>query len=226
MISTMTWIQASFSFLTAGPRFTLDLPADFGGMPQLSTPIHNGFGGRSLTFIPSALDEPLTDSTLVRTLPAAEGRQAQLFERRGSPVIWFLRWPLAAGALYTHLVEEDGIARAQLIADNLGVVEDDAIGLPFALLEGVLRSAASADLGWHEEALFESTGHQGRAIALRRPSYLAESQVVTIPDGEQSGFNLVRVGTSFGLEMHVNSRGSLDDAVDVAEWSAGSLRMA
>jgi hypothetical protein len=103
--ATESTVEVTFSFLVSGPAFRLLIPADFDPVPELNSPLYNGVGGRDFTFHPKQRDVPAEGYVFLGTISDRDGRAVELFERIEPPPIWWLRWPLNAGSLYTHLRE-------------------------------------------------------------------------------------------------------------------------
>lgn len=194
-------IQIGFSFLTTGPPFEAALPSEFRPVPKLSAPINiygAGGGGRSFDFISSAVDGGMRTSRYLGTLTGTEGRTVELYERDEEPRIWWLRWPLASGAIYAHLREEDGAEMADVVASRLGIVETE-FGTPFLLPSAPLEPGVAGVPGYQEFAAFESTR---AAIGFRRPGYLEQGRRrVRARFGQE--FFKARAGAPFGVEISV-----------------------
>lgn len=204
VIPTLT--EAGFSFLVAGPKFRLLLPSDFEPVPSLSSPLRFGKGGRSFDFVPAHRDRGVTEEhRMPGTLKDRVGRSVELYERLGQPPQWYLRWLLGAGALYTHLREEDGVDMAEPIVAALDIVEGDSAGTPFLLLNPPLKSAVLAWPGYQEFATFRSPVRPGWAVVLQRPSFLSPGQTMVAPGGEAGGDVILRAGANYGMEVQVVS---------------------
>jgi hypothetical protein len=199
---TSTEIATAFSFLTSGPKFVLQLAQDFESLPDLSSPVSNGRGGRSFDFVPSERDGGLSadEGTLIGTLTAGDGRAVELYERPERPLLWWLRWPLANGAIYTHLRKEDGLSFSDVTVASVSVVEDQSGGTPFVLLDPPLGFGASTSPGFQERAIwFSSARSTPWSVTLQRPGF--------VPSGKRyvaSGdFVSFQAGTAFGIDVQV-----------------------
>lgn len=198
----MSSMKVAFSFLTAGPRFEVELPSDFEVLPDLSSPltINNGYAARSFDFVPAAWDTGITDNVrLIRTTTDGDGRTVEVFQRDEEPAQWYLRWQLANGALYTHLREEDGVEKAQIVVASLGIVEDGTQAPPFLLPEAPLGHGASARPGYQETVSYRSKTREGWAVILQRPSFLSKGQLLQVPERRA----VFRAGADSGVEVTV-----------------------
>jgi hypothetical protein len=111
-----------FTFLTSGPSFGVEVPAEVPSVPEVSSPILSGIGPRSFVFTPSLLAEELAQGIaqggkFLEMLTDRDGRQVELYQRIDPPLTWWLRWPLSTGSFGTHLREEDGIERADTVVE-------------------------------------------------------------------------------------------------------------
>lgn len=211
-----TVMSASFSFLASGPQFSVDIPSYFDPLPELASPLDNGRGARSFVFRPAFADGGITDSLPAWTVTDRDGRLVEVHERIETPPLWWLRWQLSNGALYTHLREEDGSEIAAATAESVSVVETDGAA-PFILAYPPLSFAASARPDYAERALFlsPSKGEEFN-ITLQRPSAFAERQVATVALSNTGGLVVLRVGLRFGLEGLVwagDDRAAADEIV-------------
>lgn len=212
---------ARFSLLTAGPGVTVHLPTDFDEMPELSSPVANPNGARSVDFLPFARDfTDLEGYSLSRTLVDAFGREVHVYRWPFEPAQWFLRWPLSSGSVWTHLREEDGEAMADLIVGSLTVIEEEDTHLPFVLVEAPLRRAVSSRPGYQEFASFFTPVRPEWSVTFLRPSYLSEGEIVVKPDGRQA---VVRAGCPLGLEVQVVAGSDTEAARSVAESICASV---
>ena len=222
-MNTLTVSTATFAFLASGPRFSLDIPAEFDPLPDLSSPLLNGKGGRSFVFHPTARDAGLDpgDNILVGKLSDRDGRVVDLFERVAAPPLWRLRWSLAAGTLYTHLREEDGAEMAATTTANISVVEAPDSGLPFVIAYPPLEFGASAWPGYQEEAVFASTLRgDGFSIALERPGTLRVTDAFIQERSASGGLAVIRLGLGQGIDATV----SLGTDMPATEAAAVLLR--
>jgi len=218
----MTTATLEFSFLTSGPIFRLEVPADLPDVPFLSSAIVSGIGGREFGFTPSPHDLELAegmarDGELQRTLADRDGRLVELYRRIEPPVTWWLRWQLQGGSLTTHLREEDGAGQADVVVRSLSVVEDGPT--PFLLLFSPLRSMVSGFPGYQEVAWTQNDAVP-RVVTLMRPGYLGPGAVVSNTSG---GVAQLRAGTDFGLEVQVQTGRGLVDAQSILSTVLGTL---
>lgn len=139
---------------------------------------------------------------MIGTLPDRDGRIVELYKWPFDPPQWYLRWPLSAGALYTHLRDEDGEEMAEVTVRSLAVEEDLETSLPFLLPEPPLQLAVLARPGYQELATFASQEKPSWGVIFQRPGYLSEGQTVVQPgiDGDPV---IVRAGAPFGMEVQV-----------------------
>jgi hypothetical protein len=219
---TAAYAPASFSFLTAGPSFTLALPTEFDAIPEMSSPLLNGAGGRSFVFQPSVTDEGLTpeENVLLDTISDRDGRPVDLFERVGAPPIWRLRWQLSAGALYTHLREEDGVDMARVTVSSVSVIEDDQ-GLPFVVAYPPLEFGASSWPGYQEEVLYSSSMRgDGYSVVFERPGALGADDAFVAERTISGGLAVIRLGLGEGVEALV----TLGTDADATREAATVLR--
>lgn len=200
----MTEMETAFSFLASGPTFRLRLPADFDPVPELSSPLDNGRGGRSFIFIPSNRDEGVTDSVPLGTLVDRDGRSVDLYERVAPPPLWRLRWQLRSGAVYTHLREEDGVEMAEVTVASVSIVEETTGRTPFVLAYPPLVFAGSSRPGYQEEAIyFSSARGDGWSVTLQRPSFMKPGTVAIAPKQNTGGLVAIKAGLDFGIELSV-----------------------
>lgn len=220
---SMAITEVRFSFLTSGPPFRLVLPPDFEALPELSSPLGSGTGGRSFVFYPTAWAPDLSGACrLLDHLTDRDGRTVELYERLARPLTWLLRWALRNGDLTTHLREEDGLDRAQVVVASLSIVEDGSGGTPYLLPEPPLHSEASATPGYQEFATFPSATREGPSVTLKRPSFLSTGQVMTVPARETEGLVLIRAGAAYGLEVQITSD-TLEGGTELLSTVMGSL---
>lgn len=223
MAGSMTDIR--FSFLASGPRVGVLLPADFDPVPNLSSPFLNGHGGRSFDFIPAHRDVGVGEgNSLLTTLVGKEGRTVELYERLEPPPLWWLRWPLANGAVYTHLREEDGPEMAQIEADALSIIEDAPGGLPYLFADPPLVFAASSRPGYQEGASFYAPGRgAGWSVGLRRPGFLPPGRVMQLPRGDVGDEVVLRGGAKYGIEVTVTAVSDATEGQRIVSGVLGSL---
>jgi hypothetical protein len=213
-------VEAKFSFLTAGPTLRLRLPDDFDVLPDLSSPLTIGDdqGARSFDFIAYSRDKGIQEpNRVVGTLTGRDGRSVEVYERLDPPQQWYLRWILSSGALYTHLREEDGVARAESIAASLGIVENG--GAPFLLADRPLGRGVSTNPGYQEIAIFRSLMRTW-VVELQRPGYLSRGRVMRLPNREQA---IHRAGGPFQVEVTVQSEADVEGGRELIKDVVDSL---
>lgn len=217
-------VSTRFSFLSAGPEFTIDLPETFDSVPELSSPISNGQGGRSFVFAPKRLDEGLDGdrNLLVEHVADRDGRTVEVFRRRTEPPLWRLRWQLAEGALYTHLREEDGIKMAAVTASAVSVAERS--GRPPAIIVfPPLEFGASRWPNYQEEVLFTQATADGPSIALERPGALDSSSAFVADRTTSGGLAVIRLGLGEGIDASVSMGEDMEATERVATMLRASL---
>jgi hypothetical protein len=217
--------QVQFSFLTAGPSFSLAIPTEFDDAPELSSPLFNGVGGRSFDFAPSKRDPGVdpAENKFVRTITDKHGREVSLYERIADPPLWWLWWPLSSGSLYSHLREEDGLEMPDETVAGVDVIQRDGSGLPFLVPESPFRFGASVAPNYQERALFFATElGPTYGIQLQRPGFLAAGDTRSSPDSEISNIVSVRAGTDYDVEVRVWGE-DLDTASNTLSGVLGSL---
>jgi hypothetical protein len=199
--------EARFSFLTAGPKFRLELPDDFEPLPDLSAPLMIwDQGARSFDFVARARDTgPQEAHKTLGTLTSRDGYTVEIYERLDAPPQWYLRWILPTGSIYTHLREEDGVERAEAVVANLQIVNGD--GPPFLLPEGPLRRAVSSRPGYQELATFRSSD-LSRTIECQRPGYLSRGKFMRVPESKRA---IVRAGAGSDIEITVHAGTDVQD---------------
>jgi hypothetical protein len=214
-------LSRSFSFLGAGPEISIDLPPSFEGLPELSTPIANGVGARSFDFVPNHRDPgPPQGYELIRTLRGQDGVVAELYDwPYREPLQWFLRWPLDAGSIWTHLRAEDTIAQSDVIVRSLEIAVDGQ-GLPMVFPSLPMTLAVSARAGFQEIAAYFDATDPGNRITLQRPGYLSEGQSRLLPEGFRD-YVLLRCGLSYGIEAIIRA-----DHLERAEEILGGVHLA
>lgn len=214
-----------FSFLAAGPQYNVMVPADVLLPPQLSSPLRTGLGGREFEFIPRYRDSGLDSQEFNRLadLKDRDGRQVEFYERLEPPPLWWLRWRLPGGALYTHLREEDTAARGEMTAAHISIVEDSSeSGRPTILPEPPFRLAVSSWPGYQEQAkYFFERGD--RTLIFQRPGFVAPGQVMQAPTSQDGGSIFLRAGTDLGLEVQVIS-GTQTEGRELIDLVLGSLQ--
>lgn len=221
---SMTTTEVRFSFLTSGPRFQLELPPDFDRLPSLSTPINNGVGARSFNFHPARIEPDLAGAgRLLTTSTDRDGHAVEVYERLELPQTWWLRWPLANGALTTHLREEDGVDMVDVVIAGLAIVEDASGGTPFLLPDPPLVAEVTADGGYQEFSTFWSANREGWSVRLQRPSFVSPGTVMVLPG---SDFAILRAGTESGVEVQVTAGGDLAGGQELLSGVLTSLAAA
>lgn len=228
-MSVVDTTEVGYSFLTSGPRFRFSLPSDFDRLPFLSSPIRGANGGRSYDFVPALHDVGRSDPghTHVSDLTDKDGRTVEVYERLEKPTLWWLRWPLQNGALYTHLREEDGLATANTVVASISVVEDPGGGTPSVLPDPPLRRGASTRAGYQEEAIYFSSERGALwSVDLKRPGYVAQGKILQVPPEHVEGRAVFRGGAAAGLEVNVTADTDQDEGRRIAAMIIESLREA
>jgi hypothetical protein len=198
-------MKSRFSFLTAGPWYEVDLPPGFEPVPELSAPVWNGVGSRSFDFRPAARDTGIAeDVRIVEELTDPNGNPVEVLERLAEPPLWYLRWRLRSGSIYTHLREEDGVSMAAVTVSKVEIL--NAGDLPFLVLAPYFRADASSRPGYQEYAAFHSRLNDRWSVILERPGYLSPGTQMTVPGAQLQGRQVViRAGMSHGIEAIVAS---------------------
>lgn len=190
--------EVRFSFLTAGPTYAVGLPANFEGLPELSTPVSNGVGGREFVFLPTGHGTTVPDEyPVVNKVVGQDDRTVEVYQWPYDPPQWYLRWPLAQGELWSHLREEDGLEMAQVTAGALTV--NESADTPFLLLSPPLRSAIGPFPGYQEVAQYLAPS-PGWSIAFRRPSFVQAGSTLMTTDIDPD-LSMLRSGSTAGLEI-------------------------
>ncbi len=219
--------QAVFSFLTTGPQLSVELPNDFHPAPELTSPVLSGIGARSFDFLPSWLDSAVEEGEgfhLVDEITDADGRHVLVYEM-DDPLQWFLRWDLSQGALVTHLREEDGRERIDILLKRLKIVEQGRLDLPFLFLEEPLAPFIDSRPGYQESATFLSRERSGWEVALRRPSFVRPGRIAKLPGQPAGSQAVMRAGASNGIEVQVMA-GNEPEASALVSQISESLREA
>jgi hypothetical protein len=221
-------LEANFSFLLTGPAFHLQIPEDFDEVPQLSSPLSNGIGERSFDYLPSSRDDGITEAVRSRgAIQGRDGRTVELYERIDRPDaerLWWLRWNLRNGAIYTHLREEDGVNMAEVEAKSLTIVERGPGGTPSLLPDAPLRPAVSLRPGFQELALFQSKRAPEWTLEFRRPGFIPTGKVMRAPETLVGDALYLRAGTSYGMEVAVSGSKDLAGAEQILSTAVESLR--
>lgn len=199
-----TSVLTEFSFLASGPGFQVALPDYFDALPEMTTPLLNGHGGRSFDYIPyDRYEPPGADAEFLRVLYDPNGRPVELYRRIEPPPVWMLRWSLTRGVLATHLREKDGESHADVTVASLAIVEAPN-GLPFLLPESPLRFLATSAPGYHEEVSYYSkTKGDGWSITFQRPGFAGEGVILQAPPDNTDGMVALRTGLGGGVEIWV-----------------------
>lgn len=193
-----------FSFLTSGPTFSFEMVSDFASTPDLSSPLLNGRGGRSFDYTPSERDPGQPEGTVqVGTLQDRYAHDVELYWRLESPPLWWLRWQLDGGFLYSHLREEDGEAMALITVRSLDIIQTGS-GPPFLLVDEPLQFAASSRPGYQERAIFLSNmrGPQWSVI-FQRPGFTPQGSVLFAPEEYMGDRVLLRAGLGNDMDVWV-----------------------
>ncbi|MEX0753613.1 MAG: hypothetical protein WD556_00650 [Actinomycetota bacterium] len=218
---------ATFSFLTTGPGFSFDVPEDFDLLPELSSPLLNGRGGRSFDFASTARDPGQPDNTMqIDTMRDRYGRPVELYWRLETPPLWWLRWHLTSGYLYSHLREEDGEEMAAITIESLDVVET-RWGAPFLLPSEPLEIGVSTAPTFQEQATFLSTTRgPSWSVTLQRPGFTREGSVLVAPPEYMGDRVLLRAGLGDDVEVWVWGENDHDSAAAITEGIKDSFRLA
>src|SRR4029079_14519062 len=168
--------RIEFSFLGAGPRFSVEIPEEFDTLPEYSTPIQNGQGGRSFVFVPKQREEEIdADNVFLGTLLDRDGRQVDYSRRKEDPPMWRLRWRLRQGCLFTHLREEDPDDMAETTARSVSIVESGQNASPSLLVYPPLSYGVSTAPAYEESAVFTSSLlGEGFSAVFERPGRLRD----------------------------------------------------
>jgi hypothetical protein len=214
--------QITFSFLTSGPNYALHVPDGFAALPTLDSPLFNGIGGRSFTFIPAAEETSLdSDSTRLDDLVGGDGRTVEFYKRLEDPPLWWLRWPLTLGSVYSHLREEDGESFGPATASAISISEA-ASGLPFLSFAAPMKFGASAVPGFQETVRFgPADAKTARGLSLTRPGFLKRGEV-RAHGRNNDNLSQVRAGLDDGIELSTWARDA-PDAMQAAELALESL---
>jgi hypothetical protein len=222
-MDSLATIGTSFSFLTSGPAFSLELPDYFEAIPELNAPLFNGIGGRDFTFFPADRDQRADDSVFLRPLSDRDGREVELYRRVDDPPLWWLRWPLGAGALYTHLREEDGEQLAEATVKGISLVENN-LGVPFLLPYPPMIFDMSGPHAVEEEAAYYSkTKGPSWSVTLRRPGFVALGDRLVAPLEDTGGVAVVRAGLGSGVEALVIAGNDVEECFTLADVVTSSF---
>jgi hypothetical protein len=195
-----------FSFLTAGPAYTLQIGDGFDDLPELSSPLWNGRGPRSFDYAPAQRDPGIlaSENRLVEVFQRPSGGTAELHERFEPPQLWWLRWPLETGALYTHLREEDGLEMAAKTVAQLDIAGTGPGSPPFLIPNPPLRFAASSAPEFQEVALyFWSRRGPQWGVQLQRPGFTPAGTVLVAPIDDPTAPVSMRAGTTLDVDVRV-----------------------
>lgn len=200
----VTTTSMAFSFLGAGPLISVEMPDEFDEIPEFSTPVLNGFGGRKLVFIPKQRVEPIgDDNVFLDRLSDRDGRPVDYFQRKELPPLWRLRWELSAGCMFTHLREEDPAEMAELTVKSISIIESGLLSLPFVAIYPPLTYGVSRIPDYEERAVFTSqVMGEGATIYFKRPADLAATDLL-VPEESYAGIGVVRVGLGSDIEAEV-----------------------
>lgn len=217
----MNQSRSALSFLAAGPEFRVDIGGPFGATPSMNVPLYNGVGDRDFTFIARHLDvSPDEGHRHLGTLEGGDGRHVGLYKRTQDPPLWWLRWELEAGSLWTHLREEDGEAFGATTARAIEIIERDD-GLPFVLFGEPMRFAAKAYPGSQEEIMFHSGDGYAIGLSLTRPGFAKRGSVAAVRS-DDGDVHQVRVGAALGIDVSCWGKDE-NTALEVAKATASSL---
>jgi hypothetical protein len=211
----------TFSFLTSGPTFTVEIPTGLQSVPELESPLVSGIGPRAFVFTPDPEGQLLSEGMsregeLLRTLTGPGGRVVQLYRRLDPPLTWWLHWRLSGGVLTTHLREYDGVDRVDGLVENLSVVEDGPT--PFLLLSGSLRRGVNGVPGYQERASVW-TADTDLTVTFLRPGFVSPGRVTASRSG---GRIHLRAGAIGGMEMQV-SAASAEEARETLDLGLETL---
>ncbi len=145
----------------------------------------------------------------------------EVLERLEKPVVWYLKWTLAAGSLYTHLREGDRADYAPTVANGVTIVETKG-ATPAVLAEPPLSRAAAARPGFQEVATF-FPGHEGWAVVLTRPGFVTEGRFMQLPPTD-AGAAVIRAGGIDGIEVTVTAVADQAGALGLATEVVASLQ--
>jgi len=203
-MSNDTIAATEFGFLAAGPIHNLVIPDEFDRIPELSSPVRNGIGGRSFVFKPANRDRGLDpqDNERLGSIRDRDGRDVELYRRLADPPLWRLQWRLANGSLYTHLREEDGVAMAQVTTGLVSVMDEGQT--PLIAVYPPFEYGASTLPGFQEEGRFtsDSLGPMNN-ITLERPGQLAPGEAYVRTRTPSDGIAVIRFGLEGGVDATV-----------------------
>ncbi len=201
--------RVEFSFLGAGPRFSVEIPEEFDTVPEYSTPIQNGQGGRSFVFVPNQrVEEMDEDNVLLGTLLDRDGRRVEFFQRKADPPMWRLRWRLQQGCLFTHLREEDPDDMAETTVRSVSIVESGESVTPSLLVYPPLSYGVSTAPAYEESAVFTSSLlGEGFSAVFERPGRLRDGDAVRAEGSVFSGLAVTRVALIDGVEAQLSFGG-------------------
>lgn len=218
-------MSASFSFLTSGPGYALDLPSSIPSIPSLSTPIVSGVGARSWSFIPAPDDElhnvgMESDGKLIEVMKDIDGRAVEVYERNYLPLAWWFKWKLRGGVLVTHLRGGDGWDRVVDLPTRISI--DDSGATPMLFLSKPFFAVPSTRVGYQESALFTDQSRPGW-VKVVRPGFLSDGRIVTKP--VDADVTIVRGGFSGGGELQMQVLGGASTAADTMRLLLDSLEV-
>lgn len=200
----MATTRLQFSFLTSGPAMQVDTDASVQSLPELSSPVINGAGGRSFTFSPNPQGAVILDGLRAQSefLTQYETRDARImfvYRRIEEPLLWWLLWELPNGCVASHLREQDGADQAAVTASALEIIDEPPT--PTLLLGSPLLPAVSDSPGYVESAFFLPRDASTQ-VSLRfiRPGFLADGQFVT---NVTDNWVTVRAGAGEGTEAQI-----------------------
>lgn len=217
----MEAVETQFSFMASGPLFQLSLPDEFEELPELTSPVANGAGGRDFQFFPAIHDHGLEGCVRLDDLVDRDGRSVEFYSREDTPPLWWLRWELKRGAVYTHLREEDGVEMGPVTTKAVSVMEAKN-GLPFLFLDSPLLFDINNPRTSFEEAMYFSHD-TGTFVVLTRPSFLEAGRVLQAPT-EATVQTVVRAGLGENVEALVTSpRANEQSALDTVDLLVSSF---
>lgn len=207
--------EVNFSFLLGGPCYGLILPEDFAEIPELSSPISE----RSFDFIRSENDDRPAET--IDTLQGRDGREVDVAVMTEDPPQWSLRWPLANGALYTHVRGADGgPARAEVVASSITVRDSECGAGPEVEAHPPLEASVS-EPPYQQSAAFSSPERPEWIVIIERPSHLPPGKTV-VRAGDFGGYSAEK-GTDMGLLVSVYVPTTEADARALLDLVADSL---
>lgn len=217
------------SFLTAGPRVSLELPLTLDPRPSSEAPVDigEGRGSRTFAWTPLWMDEASpANHTEIRRQETSEGSVA-VYEAGGDIKQWVIRWELADGWLNTHVRGFDGYPRVEMVLESVSIGRCG--GMPCLGLVHPLRNGVAARPGYAELITFFNpavrTGAEittGLAsLQLARPGRLRAG--ARYAEGNGDNQHLHYRGTRAGIDVFIAAAGDALRAEAVADAAADSI---